>query len=164
MYQEALKTCRHVATVCDAIYQEWADEVAALPARKQKKWTSWVRDRYGCRVTVRYAPQEAGMGVHTLFEERLTAQSATDRGLPVGTWIPVQSVSMRAEKAAMMAEMGEELLIADPATRSFIRPTLDNAEHIAKAWADAAERHTGNHRPHVHAVRVPTAPGQPVRG
>jgi hypothetical protein len=164
MFQEALQQCRHVATICDALYQEWAAEVAALPPRKQKKWSSWVMDKHGCRITVRYAPQEAGLGVHTLFEERLTAQSAADRGLPTGTWIPVQSVSQRAEKAARMKENGEELLVADIASRSFVQPTLDNAEHVALAWADAAAAHTGNHRPNVRAVRVPTAPGQPVRG
>jgi hypothetical protein len=162
MYQQALQHARHVATVCDAIYQGWADEVAALPPRKQKKWSGWIADKYGCRIAVRCAPQEVGLGVHTLFEERLTAKSAADRGLPVGTWIPVQSVSIRAAKAAAMEEMGGELLIVNTATRASERPTADNGEHIARARAHMADRHTGNHRPHVHAVRVPTAPGQPV--
>jgi hypothetical protein len=152
-----------VSTVCDAIYQGWADEVAALPARKQKKWSSVIADKYGCRITVRYAPQEVGLGQHTLFEERLTAKSAADRGLPEGTWIPVQSVSIRAAKAAVMQERGGELLIANTASRAIERPALENDQLIAQARADVAERRTGNHRPHVHTVRVPTAPGQPVR-
>jgi hypothetical protein len=163
MYQQALQHARHVATVCDAIYQGWSDEVAALPPRKQRKWSGWIADKYGCRISVRYAPQEVGLGLHTLFEERLTARSAADRGLPVGTWIPLQSVSMRAEKAARAEEMGGELLIANTATRAIERPPLDNQQHIAQARADVAERRTGNHRPRVHAVRVPTAAGQPVR-
>jgi hypothetical protein len=163
MYQQALTHARHVATVCDAIYQSWADEVEALPPRKRKKWSGWIADKYGSRISVRYAPQEVGLGQHTLFEERLTAKSAADRGLPVGTWIPIQSVSIRAAKAAAAEEMGGELLIANTATRAIERPALDNDQLIAQARADVAERHTGNHRPHVHAVRVPTAPGQPVR-
>jgi hypothetical protein len=163
MYQQALAHSRHVATVCDAIYQSWADEVAALPARKRKKWSSVIADKYGCRIAVRYAPQEVGLGQHTLFEERLTAKSAADRGLPVGTWIPVQSVSIRAAKAAAAEEMGGELLIANTATRAIERPALENDQLIAQARAHVAERRTGNHRPHVHTVRVPTAAGQPVR-
>jgi hypothetical protein len=163
MYQQALQYGQHVATVCDAIYQGWADEVAALPPRKQKKWSGWILDKYGSRISVRYAPQELGLGQHTLFEERLTAKSAADRGLPVGTWIPVQSVSIRAAKAAVAEEMGEELLIANPATRAIERPALENGQLIAQARAEGAARHTGNHRPRVHTVRVPTAPGQPVR-
>jgi hypothetical protein len=103
------------------------------------------------------------MGLHTLFEERLTAKSAADRGLPVGTWIPLQSVSMRAEKAAIAEEMGGQLLIANPTTRAIERPILDNDQHIARAQADVAQQRTGNHRPRVHTVRVPTAAGQPVR-
>jgi hypothetical protein len=59
--------------------------------------------------------------------------------------------------------MGGELLIANTASRGIERPAMDNNQHIARARADVAERHTGNHRPHVHTVRVPTAPGQPVR-
>jgi hypothetical protein len=114
--QQALQQGRHVATVCDAIYQRWADEVAALPARKQRRWSGWIADKYGCRATVRYAPQEAGLGVRTLFEERLSAKSAADRGLPAGSWIPVQSVSLRAAKAAAARELGGELLIANTAT------------------------------------------------
>jgi hypothetical protein len=105
MYQQALHG-RHVATVCDAIYRRWEEEVAALPACKRKNWGGWVQDRYGARISVRYTPQEAGLGVRTLFEERLTARSAADRGLPVGTWIPLQSVSLRAAKAAAARELG----------------------------------------------------------
>jgi len=163
MYQLACEHARHTATDCDAIYQRWADEVAALPARKRRNWSGWVNDKYGCRISVRYAPQEAGLGVSTLFEERLTARAAADRSLPAGTWIPLQSVSMRAAKAALAEEMGGELLLANTATRALERPILDNERHIAAARADVAARRTGNHRPHAHTVRVPTAPGQPVR-
>ena len=31
-------------------------------------------------------------------------------------------------------------------------------------WEHVDGNHTGNHQPRVHTVRVPTAPGQPVRG
>jgi hypothetical protein len=152
-----------VATVCDEVYQGWADEVAALPARKRKNWSGWIQDKYGCRISVRCAPWEAGLGMHMLFEERLTAKSAADRGLPAGTWIPVQLVSMRTEKAAVAKELGGELLIANTATRATERPTTDNGEHVARARAHVAARHAGNHRPHLHTVRAPTAAGQPVR-
>jgi hypothetical protein len=124
MYQQALQHARHVATVCDDIYRRWEEEVAALPARKRRNWSGWIQDKYGCRISVRYAPQEAGLGVHTLFEERLTAKSAADRGLPAGSWIPLQSVSMRAEKAAVLEEMGGDLLIANAASRAIERPIL----------------------------------------
>jgi hypothetical protein len=141
------------------------DEVAVLPDRKKGKWSAWVKDKYGCRISVRAAPRDFGRGVYTLFEERLTAQSAADRGLPAGTWIPILSVSLRAALAeAVEAETGEEMLVADVASRTMERPTHDNAEHVARAQAEVAARRTGNHRPRTHAVAVPTAPGQPVRG
>jgi hypothetical protein len=72
---------------------------------------------------------------------------------------------MRAEIAALLEEeTGKEMMVADVAARAMVRPTRDNAEHVAQARADVAERHTGNHRPRAHAVAVLTAPGQPVRG
>ena len=164
-YQQALQRGMHVATVSDVLYQRWMDEVAALPARKKAKWSAWVKDKYGCRISVRCAPREIGFGVLTLFEERLTAQSAADRGVPAGTWIPILSVSLRAALVETMeAETGEETLVADVASRTMERVTHDNAEHVARAQAEVAARHTGNHRPRTHAVAVPTAPGQPVRG
>jgi len=164
-YQNALQRGKHVSTVCDVLYQRWMDEVDALPVRKKAKWSAWVKDKYGCRISVRCAPREIGFGVLTLFEERLTAQSAADRGLPAGTWIPVLSVSLRAALVETMeAETGEETLVADVASRTMERVTHDNDEHVARAQAEVAARHTGNHRPRTHAVAVPTAPGQPVRG
>ena len=164
-YQQALQCGMHVATVSDDLYQRWLDEVRVLPDRKKSKWSAWVKDKYGCRVSVRAAPRDFGRGIYTLFEERLTARSAADRGLPVGAWIPILSVSLRAALAeAVEAETGEEMVVADVASRTMERVTHDNAEHVARARAEVAARHTGNHRPRAHAVAVPTAPGQPVRG
>jgi len=31
-------------------------------------------------------------------------------------------------------------------------------------WEEVAERHTGNHNPRNHPVKVPTKPSEPVRG
>jgi hypothetical protein len=164
MYESALRNARQVATVCDAIYERWEREVMALPARKRKNWGGRIFDKNGCLVTVRYAPRPAGCDQHTLFAERITARSAAERQLPEGTWIPVQSVSIRAAKVALCREHGMEFMTADVGTRRCEVPTVDNETHIARAVAGMAARHTGNHRPRVHSVRIPTAAGQPVRG
>jgi hypothetical protein len=164
VYELALRHARHVATVCDEIYERWEREVMALPARKRKNWAGWILDSYGCRISVRYSPQPVGCGLQTLFEGRITAKSAADRHLPVGSWIPHQSVSMRAEKVAICAAQGMEFMTTDTATRRCEAPIMDNETHIERAMAGMAVRHTGNHRPHVPSVRIPTAAGQPVRG
>ena len=155
---------RHVATVCDAIYDRWSTEVAALPPRKRKNWSAAILDSYGTRRSVRYAPQEIGWGLETLFEERLTGRGAADRDLPEGSWIPVQSVSMKAEKVARCQAVGADLLTVSVETGRLEAPILDNAAHVTRALAERRERHTGNHRPHQRIVRVPTRPGEPVRG
>jgi hypothetical protein len=160
----ALRRARHIATVCDEIYERWESEVMALPVRKRKNWAGWMRDNYGCRVSVRYSPQPVGCGLQTLFEGRITAKTAADRRLPEGSWIPYQSVSMRAERVAIHAAQGRELTIIDASTHRREKPILDKDALIERAIAPMVARRTGNHRPHAHAVRIPTAAGQPVRG
>jgi len=153
----------HVATVCDATYDAWVAEVATVPPRKRKNWSAALLDSYGTRVSVRYAPQEVGLGLQTLFEERLTGRGAADRGLPEGSWIPVQSISIKVEKAARCRTEGAVFLSRTPDGR-FEEPVMDNATLEARASAETQAHHTGNHRPHRHTVRVPTRAGEPVRG
>jgi hypothetical protein len=55
-------------------------------------------------------------------------------------------------------------LLRHPATGELADPTMDGQEFDTLAHTMMAENHTGNHRPHLHTVRIPTAAGQPVRG
>jgi hypothetical protein len=153
-----------VGAVSDRAYQQWAEEVLALPIRKRKNWTGWTLDTQGCRNLVRYAPQDVGLGVQTLFEGRTTAQMAGVLSVPVGAWLPLESQSIIAEKAARHQARNEVRVLQNPATRELVGPIIGEQEFNEMAHALVAENHTGRHRPHVHAVRIPTAAGQPVRG
>jgi hypothetical protein len=146
--------------MADELLEAWAAQVHALPPRKRKNWRppQGPRDADGSLSVVRVAP---GPGIH--FEQRLSARAAALRGVPAGSWLPILSVTERRTLA-------EELRGANVATSELMvaRPeggAVDlQADFLPDALASMAAAHTGNHRPHAHTVRVPTAPGQPVRG
>jgi hypothetical protein len=148
----------------DEHYRQLAEEVLALPVRKRKSWTSYMLDMYGCRNSVRYAPQDVGLGVQALFEVRVSAQTAGDLKLPVGSWLPVESLGIVAEKAARRQVSCEMRIVLGSATRPPAGFTISEQGFDEMAHAMIAEHLTGNHRPHAHPVRIPTAAGQPVRG
>jgi hypothetical protein len=167
MASEAPETSRSMrqrfGAVSDEGYQQWADEVLALPVRKRKNWKGCTMDTHGCLISVRYAPQDVGLGVQTLFESRPTAQVAGILNVPVGSWLPLESLSIIAEKAARRQARNEVHVLRDPVTHQPVGP-LDEQAFDTMARAMAAESHTGNHRPRTHPVHIPTAAGQPVRG
>jgi hypothetical protein len=150
--------------VSDECYREWADEVLAMPVRKRKNWKGCTMDQRGCLASVRYAPQDVGLGVQTLFEGRTSAQMAGILNVPVGTWLPLESLSIIAEKASRHEARNEERVLQIPATRELVGPIMDERAFEVMARMMVVESHTGNHRPHVPSVRIPTAAGQPVRG
>jgi hypothetical protein len=55
-------------------------------------------------------------------------------------------------------------LVRGRTARQPVGPDIGEQEFAESAFAAMMEHHTGNHRPHVHAVRIPTAAGQPVHG
>jgi hypothetical protein len=160
----AFRSAQQVDTVCDQLHQQWEQEISALPARKQKKWSGWTLDEYGCRTSVRYSPQQVSAGHQTLFEMRLTARMAAARGLDTGSWIPLQPVSALVENAARLQAELLKYVQDGAALRRAMAPYLDGGALLANAGALLEARRTGNHRSRVHTVRVPTAAGQPVRG
>jgi hypothetical protein len=84
--------------------------------------------------------------------------------VPVGSWLPLESLSIIAEKAACHQALDEVRELRHPATRERVGPIMDEQAFDMMARVMVAESHTGNHRPHVPSVRIPTAAGQPVRG
>ena len=113
---------------------------------------------------MRYAPQDVGLGVQTLFEGRTSAQMAGILNVPVGSWLPLESLSIIAEKAARRQDDCDLYLVRGHNRRQPVGPNIGEREFAVTAVAAMLEHHTGNHRPHAHPVRIPTAAGQPVRG
>jgi hypothetical protein len=142
----------HCAVMADALLEAWAAEVHALPPRKRKNWRprEGPRDADGSLSVVRVTPD-----LH--FEQRLSARAAALRGVPAGSWLPILSVT---ERAALAEEL-RGLAVVRPEGGAV---DLREDHFLPDALATWAATRTGNHRPRVHAVRVPTAPGEPVRG
>jgi hypothetical protein len=152
----------HCAVMTDAQLEEWAAEVSALPPRKRKNWKprAGARGADGSLAVVRVA---AGEGVH--FERRLSAREAALRGMPAGSWLPIISVT---ERGLMLEELrehvgAERVAVVQPGGGpADLRPGDD--AFLEDAVAEWLAARTGNHRPHRHRVRIPTAAGEPVRG
>jgi hypothetical protein len=142
----------HCAVMADELLEAWAAQVHALPPRKRKNWRppQGPRDADGSLSVVRVAP---GPDIH--FEQRLSARAAALRGVPAGSWLPILSVT---ERRTLAEELGEVAVRPEGGAVDL------QADFLPDALASMAAAHTGNHRPHAHTVRVPTAPGEPVRG
>jgi hypothetical protein len=84
--------------------------------------------------------------------------------VPAGSWLPILSVTERrtlAEELRGANVATSELMVARPEGGAV---DLREDHFLPDALATWAATRTGNHRPHTHTVRVPTAPGEPVRG
>ena len=146
-------------TVPDSTLHAWDAEIKALPARKLKHWKAVLIDPYGIRCQVRFSEAPVPIGPNALshFQARLSTQVTASSELPVGGWVPVQSVSQRADVHRYSKTIGVQLC-GNPS------PNEDDDEHLRSAVAGVLARSTGNHRPHRHRISVPTAAGEPVRG
>ena len=134
-------TGRGVA-VPDAIVDEWRQEVNALPMRKRGKWKGWVTDKYGQRTRVRYVPDTGHF--ENFYPSHVVHQCSTQ-------WMRIWSTSeVRAEDSHPTSRLGEAMHAND-----------DGGIMALEAEQDA--NHTGNHYRN-HHIKVPTAPGEPVRG
>ena len=122
--------------------------VDALPLRKREKWHDCCDDNRGVMHRVRY--RNGGFEMKTHSDGRPSSKTG---------WLPLMSF----EEA--YGKYGVELLRSEEGLR------------VAAAYADdgdfgvtleitriANEAATGNHHNNPKKVRVPTQPGQPVRG
>ena len=128
--------------VPDAIVDEWRQEVNALPMRKRGKWKGWVTDKYGQRTRVRYVPDTGHF--ENFYPSHVVHQCSTQ-------WMRIWSTSeVRAEDSHPTSRLGEAMYANDDAVRMAL-------------LAERDANHTGNHYRN-HNIKVPTAPGEPVRG
>lgn len=152
-------TFYRTSTVPDQVMRDWLKEIESLPNRKLKQWKSALIDPYGIRCQVRYSivPLPTGPNHTSHFKERLSTQACVNSGFPGENWIPVQSVSQRAEVHRYAQTVAGQVF--GPTT------LIENDnEHVSDAYAGVMSRATGNHKPHRCRISVPTAAGEPVRG
>ena len=132
-------------TVTDEVYNEWLQEVKALKPRKQKNWQSWLRNQRGEKTHVRFYVETGD------FENYSTAHEARQCKKLSATWVQVVPLSRwRKAKYYPTSAVGHAFDVSD-----------EIGEEAPRAATQA--NHTGNHY-RSHSVKVPTAPGEPVRG
>ena len=126
--------------VPDALVDEWRQEVNALPMRKRGKWKSWLEDKHGQRTRVRYVPDTGHF--ENFYPSHVVHQCS---------WVRIFSTSeVRARDMRPTSRLGEAMYANDDGRRMAL-------------LAERDANHTGNHYRN-HHIKVPTAPGEPVRG
>jgi hypothetical protein len=140
-------------------YEEWERAVEALPARKRKNWGATTVQASGVFGRVVYRPSALPSGAVSLFATRVPQHMAR-LGLPAGELVPYVTIEMEEREVRAAWERGEELLDVDG--EPLVTITDDYAREERQRLA--AERGPPQRRPRPHYVRVPTAPGQPIRG
>ena len=150
-----------VVSVSDDVLAQWEQQVLALTPSKRKNWKGCTYTQDGAKAAVRYVPD--GIRVpqtdHTsYFASKVSQQRKGARGTELD-WVPIWRF---ADRNACMAA-SEMSVPAPPRGTAFVEGEDDDALVDAFRAVRAANA-TGNHTPHTHPIRVPTAPGQPVRG
>ena len=181
------------SSVANELMKEWEEEVAALTFSKRQKWKGSMHNQSGVISLVKYVPDGVCVdSVTTHFVHKLDAQRKGGRGTELA-WIPVFSHSQRAARAAALVSESEEkgekklfLFTAPPGAVPAYTDEMDARLQAAssqpigvfgnegvrgKDWRvrELIREHmevaaAGNHSPRRHPIRVPTAPGEPVRG
>ena len=131
----AARPTKQVA-VTDEVYNEWLQEVKALKPRKQQNWQSWLRNQRGEKTHVRFNTETGD------FENYSPAHEARQCKKLSATWVQVIPMSrVRENEYHPTSAVGHAFGVID----------------------EAGANYTGNHYRN-HSVKVPTAPGEPVRG
>ena len=141
----AARVMKQVA-VTDEVYNEWLQEVKALKPRKQKNWQSWLRNQRGEQTRV-------GFNVATGDAEPYSpAREARQCKTLLATWVQVVPLSRwrKEEGYYPTSAVGHAFDVSDEVGEEALR-------------AATQANHTGNHYRN-HSIKVPTAPGEPVRG
>ena len=140
----AARPTKQVA-VTDEVYNEWLQEVKALKPRKQKHWQDWLRNQRGEKSSVRFHV-ETGEFEILLSSTRGSAvhEAVSDVGAS-HTHVPRAGGQMSSVSA-----VGHAFCVSDEAGVEALRVATQ-------------ANYTGNHYRN-HSVKVPTAPGEPVRG
>ena len=170
-----------ISSVADAFVEAWRVEVLALKPAKRAKWKGTMINQTGNRSTVRYCPEGVTTcGETTHFLHKLSAQRKGSRDTELD-WLPVFSFSARASLMNSQMEQDRTIVLATPpGVRPILTPdqctesllftndvapmTGNDAALCAQISKQTDENATGNHRSRHHAIRIPTAGGEPVRG
>ena len=131
-------------TVTDEVYNEWLQEVKALKPRKQKRWQGWLRNQRGEKSRIRFQSQE--WRLCTL----ISAHEARERKKLSATWVQVVPLSRWRKEGYPVSAVGHAFDVSDEVGEATLR-------------AATQANHTGNHYRN-HSIKVPTAPGEPLRG
>ena len=132
-------------TVTDKMYNEWLQAVKALKPRKQKHWQEWLRNQRGEKSRVRFNVETGE------FENYSPAHEARQYKKLSATWVQVIPMSrVREDEYHPMSAVGSAFGVSDEAG-------------VGALMAAMQANYTGNHYRN-HSVKVPTAPGEPVRG
>ena len=131
--------------VADEEYNEWLQAVKALKPRKQKHWQGWLRNKRGERSRVRFNVETGE------FENNSPAHEARQYKKLSATWVQVIPMSrVREDKYYPISAVGHAFGVGDEAG-------------VEALMAETQAIYTGNHHRN-HSIKVPTAPGEPVRG
>ena len=140
----AARPTKQVA-VTDEVYNEWLQEVTALKPRKQKNWQRWLRNQSGEKTRVCFNVETGD------FENYSPAHEARQCKKLLETWVQVVPLSRwRNEGYHCTSAVGFAFDVSDEVGEEALR-------------AATQANHTGNHYRN-HSIKVPTAPGEPVRG
>ena len=141
----AARPTKQVA-VTDEVYNEWLQEVKALKPRKQKNWQSWLRNQSGEKTRVCFNAETGD------FENYSPAHEARQCKKLSATWVQVVPLSRWRKEN-------------DYYPTSAVGHAFDVSDEVGEEALRAATQanHTGNHYRN-HSIKVPTAPGEPVRG
>ena len=131
--------------VADEVYNEWLQAVKALKPRKQKNWQGWLRNQRGEKSRVRFNVETGE------FENYSPAHEARQYKKLSATWVQVTPTSrVREDEYHSTSAVGHAFDVSDEAGEEALR-------------AATQANHTGTHYRN-HSIKVPTAPGEPVRG
>ena len=130
--------------VADGEYNAWVQEVKTLKPRKQKNWQSWLRNQSGEKTRVCFNVETGD------FENYSPAHEARQCKKLSATWVQVVPLSRFQKEGYPVSAVGHAFDVSDEVGEAALR-------------AATQANHTGNHYRN-HSIKVPTAPGEPVRG
>ena len=130
----------------DEVHNEWLQEVKTLKPRKQKNWQGWLRNQRGEKTRVRFNVETGEFENYSPAHEDRQCEKLS------ATWVQVVPLSCWRKEIGYkpVSAVGHAFDVSDEAGEEAFR-------------AATQANHTGNHYRN-HSIKVPTAPGEPVRG
>ena len=131
-----------VSLIPDTTFHEFRQEIWALPLRKRAKWRGIVQDTSGVAHRVQFVNGELVFKNHSIWVKLVPMTEVQ--------WADCVEYTPGAERKIIRALRAQE--------SGGLKAVEEELSHIVNETA------TGNHRSKPHRVKVPTGPGEPVRG